>query len=367
MTAFLLSLLLAAPLQEQVAPPEPVASDLERGVRLFHLGRYTAAITALDSALADAPDNARAFLYRGLCRQDLHQSDGAVSDLARAHALAPDLLPAAVALARAWLDTGRLDESESMLLELIRAHPDDPDLHFILGLCMVRMGRPADAVAPLSHALTLAPLHPDAPHAHFMMATALEEAGRPSDAARERALSLEKKKWLAFLVRRQEQLRKSPEDPRIHLSLGILWMEAGRLERAGFHLEEAHRLDPTNPRTLFNRGDWHRRLGRHAEAEADWRSALDRDPAFAACLYNLGLLYAKQGRLAEAEDVLGKAWLADPDGVSDASLREVPKHLGSVAESRGDPATARRWYLLYKEKGGRDPFVERRLAVLDDG
>ncbi len=74
----------------ELAPDRPGLNFL-LGRVFFHAGDTTEALTALDSALVEDPENATAHLYRGLTLMRLRQADEAVDAVQRAVELDPQL------------------------------------------------------------------------------------------------------------------------------------------------------------------------------------------------------------------------------------------------------------------------------------
>ena len=89
--------------------------------------------------------------------------------------LSPQYAPAAINLADLYRQLGRDGEGESVLRTAIAASPRDAGLHHALGLTLVRLKRPDEALAELRRA---AELEPDRARYAYVYAVALHSAGR---------------------------------------------------------------------------------------------------------------------------------------------------------------------------------------------
>lgn len=134
----------------------------------------------------------------------------------------------------------------------------------------------------------------------------LLEAGRDDEAARGyRAL-----------------LDEAPEDPELHLNLGVAVARLGRLDEATSRFERALELDPTNARALLNLGLVHERRGETDAAVAALRRAVQYDPGLAPA----------RGALRR---VSGSAVPYDLDGDAEKAAAGLAAEAG-VAQSLGD-------------------------------
>lgn len=79
----------------------------------------------------------------------------------------------------ALLEAGRYDEARRLLLRALELSPDDPLVHYRLGLLYGDLGRPADAIAAYETCIALAP---DNARAHNNRGSALQLLGRVDEA-----------------------------------------------------------------------------------------------------------------------------------------------------------------------------------------
>ncbi len=102
--------------------------------------------------LKRAPNDARALTYQALVRVSMGQSDGAVEMLQRAIKSDPDLTDAYVALAWANMQGGKTSESERLIAEAGRRHPDQKEkLDEVLVRMKEQMKNAPPAAMPANH------------------------------------------------------------------------------------------------------------------------------------------------------------------------------------------------------------------------
>lgn len=142
---------------------------------------------------------------------------------------------------------------------MLKANPDDHELHDDVALLYLSAGRPADAVR---HFRASVALTGGTATAHFNLGTALTLAG-DLDAA-----------VAAF----REALARQPAYSKAHTNLGRVLLAQGRIAEAVSHLESAIRFDPGNAQAYFGLSEAYAELGDYEKAVEMADRALDLQP-----------------------------------------------------------------------------------------
>jgi tetratricopeptide (TPR) repeat protein len=116
--------------------------------------------------------------------------------------------------------------------------------------------------------------------------------------------------------------------------LGVLFEQAGQMEKALIAHQQAVQLDTKNAVSHNNLGNIMRGLGRFPEAELSCRQAIKLQPDFAEAHNNLGNAQQALGRLEQAEVSYRKAMTLKPDYAGAFSnLGNVLKDLGRLEQA----------------------------------
>ena len=102
----------------------------------------------------------------------------------------------------------------------------------------------------------------------------------------------------------------------VHVTLGMIYADAGRNDLATQELEQAQGLDASNPEVYAALADLYRKQGRAGDVEPALQKAADLDPKDWRWLNQLGiyyLSYSSPARLAEAVTQFNKAITLTPD------------------------------------------------------
>lgn len=124
---------------------------------------------------ADQPDHRLTLGHFYVQRGHL---DSAAAEYRAATRQAPRFAQAWVELAEVQRVQGLTAEAEEAMREGVRRLPDEAGMHHALGELLMRMGRPADAVAPLARAARMRPEVPEFRAAHRRAVDALRSPGR---------------------------------------------------------------------------------------------------------------------------------------------------------------------------------------------
>jgi predicted O-linked N-acetylglucosamine transferase (SPINDLY family) len=179
--------------------------------------------------------------------------------------------------ARQLLGAGDHARAEVVYRRLVEAEPAAADPWHELGVLLLQVDRPAEAVASLRRATEL---DPSAVAYHINLAAAYRMLKRPQDAITsfERCLTL------------------GPPTPELLNNLALAQKDVGNHDAALRLFKQALQLRPDYANGHFNRGNLLFEMGRLDEAAASYLDAVALRPndAFAVC--KLGTVYCEQAR-----------------------------------------------------------------------
>ncbi len=266
-------------------PPAVAPEDIERVfIRPdpFRLVRATAPPGEADQGLALLEEATAYFAFYDQIHALPVYLDSVMIKTEAGFQAGADHAEARLALGRALLEQGRVDEAVTTLSEAASVYAEDVPIRYWLGVALLRADRPGEAVASLQRAVEMQPAFTEA---HLKLAEAFYAAARFAEA---------ESSWLAGLA----------EDPVHHPGswndLGFLYLQTGRLEEAGRLFDRALALDPDLVRALVNAASVDMQ-------EQDWEGAIrlldraiEKQPDFAPALGNLAVAYGQLGRTDEA-------------------------------------------------------------------
>jgi tetratricopeptide (TPR) repeat protein len=200
----------------------------------------------------------------------------------------PKQIKPLLALATQFLKVGRPAEAIAPLREAAFLQPSNPTIHHDLGLACLEIGRLPEAIAAFQRAVSNNPRYADA---YFRLGIALEKLGDLGSAI--------------VAYHRATELKPS---------LTEAWFRAGALVHTLGHRDEAigcfRRAAASGPKTKFGRLGAARALlteDRDVEAERVLRETLVLDPANALAHDLLGNLLSEFGRFQEAHECFTRA------------------------------------------------------------
>jgi len=221
----------------------PSLSDSSRGVRI----RAVSLLADVPAASQPAADRERfehaaaefiAAQHLNADRPEAHATLGsfyarrglmadAETEYKAALRLSPQYAPAAVNLADLYGHLQKEGEGESVLRTSLALAPVDAGLHHALGLVLVRLKRPDEALKELHRA---AELQPDQPRYAYVYAVGLHSAGRGDEA----------------ITALKENLARHPGDRDTLLALISFSRDAGDFSTALEYAERLVGIEPTN-------------------------------------------------------------------------------------------------------------------------
>ncbi len=291
---------------------------LETGQRALDVGDSYAAIEAFTGALTLRPSSMVAHYHRGEAYRAERREEEAIRDFREALRLAPNAPQPLVALGDLYGNRAPAQAASWYGEAVARINSDDPVLLYKLALARYRAGLPAEAVAPLQHALA-----------------------------------------------RNDSLAEA------HYLLGLVYRDLQRLDDATASLERAVKLAPGLVPAREELADVYHARGRFLD-ETTQLEALETLDHGTARAVRMGLVQAGQGQYAAAVETLRAASLRVPgDSRVQLALGRVYLLRAERTGNHGDLLTARA--VLEQALGGAAPRSEglalfgRALALAGDG
>jgi tetratricopeptide (TPR) repeat protein len=232
------------PLEQRWSMASPLLSDPIRGVRIrtasilsdvpaarlseADRGRFNRAAEEFIAAQQFNADRPEARTTLGAFYARRGRNSEAETEYKASLRLSPQFTGAAINLADLYRQTGREGDGEKVLRNAIDAAPNDAGLHHALGLSLVRLKRPDDALVELGRATEL-----DRHSARYayVYGVALHSAGRQQEA----------------IAQLKKSLAEHPENREIIMAIVSFSREAGDAATALQYAEQAARIAPDDP------------------------------------------------------------------------------------------------------------------------
>ena len=168
------------------------------------------------------------------------------------------------------------------------ASPDDPIVHYLLGLIRATMGEHEPSIEAFEAALVIR----EAFHvARYQLGRNLIEAGKSEEA----------------VVELEKVVQALPQSPNSHAALGMALKSVGRLEPAVEAFKQSLQIAPKQAETHSQLGILYLELQDWANAEEHFRFLVESGTPTIEALANLSVAIQKQGRLDEAVDFMQQA------------------------------------------------------------
>jgi len=181
------------------------------------------------------------------------------------------------------------DEMGALWLEILPRHGEDI-------AALMRDYSERSLRADIAGAEMQATVSPGDALAHNFLATKYLQAGRIQDA----------------MIHLEQALRLKPDDAEAHSNLASALQLQGRLPEAVQHAREAARLKPDDDRVRFNLGNAMSATGNIDDAIREFTRAAQLNPENADAHFNLAMLLGPRNRIDEAIAHLRRALEIDP-------------------------------------------------------
>jgi tetratricopeptide (TPR) repeat protein len=317
--------------------PSHAGAHANLGAVLSRLGRYDEAVKSYDDALRLNPRLTEALFNLGVAHYRAGQFAKAAEALSRYLADRPESWQARQMLGLALIELGRDEEAAPLLEAALESNPQDASLLFGLGLAYLRLKRP-EVKTMIER---LAATSSGEPFAHL-----LKGQNYLADSDFQHA------------VESLEAAAKFSDDlPRLHFSLGVAYLRAGRNQESLRAFENELKRMPRDYWTLYYLAFLHDAEGQLDAARERAQLALAIQPRSAEAGALLGKVLLKQGKAAEAVAPLETAVGQNPN---DANLRF---QLGRAYQQSGRRQDAAREFAEAQRLKDRGIEKERKGAT----
>ncbi len=241
------------------APDSPGLHYAE-GVVHYNLENYSKAMNALQKVEQESPFYFNAAIHQAVTAYEQQDLETATSILESAldRVDKPEQIEIIPYLSAFYQEKGELSEAEKLLRRGIEMEPDNPELHFELGVLNEKQDRSDEAIEQMKKVLKLDPEHADA--LNFLGYTYADKG-----------ILLDKAEELI-----KKALQKKPESGYIIDSLGWVYYKKGMFEEAAVYIKKAASLIPDDPVVLEHLGDVNAKLGNTEKALESYRQALEK-------------------------------------------------------------------------------------------
>ena len=264
---------LAVTILEQSLPQDPGGvTELNLGIALQRRGNVADAVPHYEAVIAANPDWPETWVYLGSAQERLGDVETAMETYRRAIGVDTENIGARVALIAALRKTGRPDAAIEEAKTALKVNANSLAIYNNFALAYLDKGDTTLARFILQKALqgiegaqTNAYLHTNLGWSHY-----LDDNKNAAVASLKKAVELEPTlvPALVYLAtvyledRNYEDMiplletarQNDPENPNVHLNLGIAYRGMGRLEEAKQACVTASELDPDDPDPWFNLG-----------------------------------------------------------------------------------------------------------------
>ncbi|MGC9216727.1 tetratricopeptide repeat-containing sulfotransferase family protein [Acidithiobacillus sp.] len=233
-----------------------------------------------------------------------------------------------MAQAVAWHQQGRADLALPVYRQALAQHPENGDLHDLLGSALHALGQPAQALSYFDTALRLNP-HGKGYRLHRGLAN--QALGRLAEAEADYLAATadapaDDAPWInlcalynavnnmeAALHAGRTAIERNPQSDGAWNNYGHTLYKLGDFVAAEAALRRATAVNPASADAWHNLAEAIRAQGRGAESEPLYQRALALNPRLKAGWINLGNYYAQSGRSIEARHAYRQAIAIDPD------------------------------------------------------
>jgi len=321
----------ATKLNDQIlkASPHDVEGLVYRGQIQLRQGNTSGAVSTLQEALRNDPDNAVAHYQLGIAYYQQHDDDHAQAEWHEAVRLKPDMTEAQQGLAQVQLRRGDTEGLLQTAQQLINAQPPAAEGFLMRAIVEISRQKFNDAESDLRKAMELAPAS-SAPYIQLgavrMLQKQFGEAEKlyqqalekdPSSAEALRGLMaayIQDKQVDQALAAANQQIAKSPNNSSFYDLLGTVLLESKKdTKGAETALRKAVELDKNNSNALVKLGKVQIAEGAADQALATYQQSIKDNPREVTFYILSGELYEAKSQWDQAKTMYQQALNIQPD------------------------------------------------------
>ena len=293
--------------------------------------------TYAEKALLLSPSLPEGHLVHGLALWHLGDLDPAAKELEAGRSGGPNS-KLEVSLAAVHFEKGEPEEASTLLSEVLRTEPGNPDANFWMARVHDKKGEYATALESIRAAIDRAPSRAAY---HHELGVILKDAGKLPEAV---------EAW-------KQAVKLDPGYADAWEKIGQAYLDTSRFKEAIPAFEAALRADPGRARCLGSIGDAHFQAGKWAQAISTYQAALKADPHLKGIDYRLGRAHSELGQYDKAIGYYQKAVADAPDDA------QAWYHLGYALKERGKKRDAVNAFQNYLAKA---PEAKDRKDIEDE-
>jgi tetratricopeptide (TPR) repeat protein len=271
-----------------------------------------------------APQNAFAYVMRGVARVESDDLEHAAGDFAEALKVDPKYVPALIARAGLWQWRGRLDKAIADADQAIELDPRNSYAYVERGVFLYDLKRYTEAASDLGKASALG-----------SRAAVIHTASG--------MMNIEKKELTKAQAEFNTAIELDPKDPDAYAGYASLYILRGKVSAAISVLDQAIDADPQNPESHGYRAELYLSLGKHAKALEDLDEVIRFAPNSARALRERAWLLATcaDARIRKPEEAIASATRACE--LTEWNEPRTLLTLAAACSEAGDFAGAVKW------------------------
>lgn len=193
-----------------------------------------------------------------------------------------------------FISKREFSKAESLLRERLRSDPNNPDLHYLVGVLFYFQGQVGSAVENLKKSLSIDPRHTDAA---ICLSVLYNDIGKYEDAKR----VFEQANQSVVHKNHGNDLKIDKKFAVKHLELADLYFRYRRYDEAIEEYSKAAQLDPTTLEIRIRKAKAYAKKGFLTRSMQELQQLKKEYPEHAPARLQLGLLHYSQGNVLDAE------------------------------------------------------------------